>query len=89
MTDYNTVLYEIGRPEDAVCTISMNRPEQRNAINREMAEELLDALTRVRDEKAVKVVVLTGAGRAFSAGAAPDAEPDGASDGPPCGGAYG
>ncbi len=68
MTDYNTVLYEIGGPEGAVCTISMNRPEQRNAINREMAEELLDAFTRVRDEKAVKIVVLTGAGKSFCAG---------------------
>ncbi|PKN41571.1 MAG: hypothetical protein CVU59_13780, partial [Deltaproteobacteria bacterium HGW-Deltaproteobacteria-17] len=41
---------------------------QRNAINREMAEELLDALTRVRDEKSVKVVVLTGTGKSFCAG---------------------
>jgi len=68
MTDYNSVLYEIGGPDGAVCTISMNRPEQRNAINVEMAEELLDAFTRVRGEKAVKVVVLTGAGKSFCAG---------------------
>ncbi|MDI6831581.1 MAG: enoyl-CoA hydratase/isomerase family protein [Actinomycetota bacterium] len=68
MTDYNTVLYEIGGPDGAVCTISMNRPEQRNAINREMAEELLDAFTRVRGEKAVKIVVFTGAGKSFCAG---------------------
>ncbi len=68
MTEYNSILYEIGGPEAAVCTITMNRPEQRNAINREMAEELLDAFTRVRDEKAVKVVVLTGAGKSFCAG---------------------
>lgn len=68
MPDYNTVLYEIGGPDGAVCTISMNRPEQRNAINRELAEELLDALTRARDERAVKVVVLTGAGKSFCAG---------------------
>ena len=68
MTDYNSVLYEIGGPEDSVCTISMNRPEQRNAINVELAEELLHALTRVRDEEGVKVVVLTGAGKSFCAG---------------------
>lgn len=68
MPDYSNLLYEIGGPEDAVCTISMNRPDQRNAINREMAQELLDALTRVRDEKSVKVVVLTGAGKSFCAG---------------------
>lgn len=68
MKEYKTVLYQIGGPENAVCTITMNRPEQRNAINREMAEELLDAFMRVRDEKAVKVVVFTGAGKSFCAG---------------------
>ena len=68
MSNYNTVLYEIGGPENTVCTITMNRPEQRNAINRELAEELLDAFTRVRDEEGVKVVVLAGAGKSFCAG---------------------
>jgi len=68
MPEYRNVLYEIGGPEDRVCTISMNRPDQRNAINREMAEELLDAFTRVRDEDTVKVVVLTGAGKSFCVG---------------------
>ncbi len=65
---YNTILYDIGGPDGAVCTISMNRPEQRNAINVELAEELLRALTRARDEEGVKVVVLTGAGKSFCAG---------------------
>ncbi len=68
MSEYNDVLYEVGGPENALCTISMNRPDQRNAINRELAEELLDAFTRVREEKTVKVVVLTGAGKSFCAG---------------------
>ena len=66
--NYNTILYEIGGPENAVCTITMNRPEQRNAINREMAAELLDAFRRVRDEASVKVVVFTGAGKSFCSG---------------------
>jgi len=68
MSEYNAILYEIGGPEDAVCTISMNRPDQRNAIDRGLAEDLLAALTQVRDEKSVKVVVLTGAGKSFCAG---------------------
>ena len=39
----------------------MNRPDQRNAINKELAEELLDAFTRVRDrEPGVKVVLFSG-----------------------------
>lgn len=68
MGEYSSVLYEVGGPEDAVCTISMNRPDQRNAINRELADELLDAFNRVREERNVKVVVLTGAGKSFCAG---------------------
>ncbi len=47
MNEYNAVLYEVGGPDDAVCTISMNRPDQRNAINREMADELLLSSQRV------------------------------------------
>lgn len=66
--NYHTILYEIGGPENAVCRITMNRPEQRNAINREMAAELLDAFRRVRDEASVKVVVFTGAGKSFCSG---------------------
>lgn len=66
--DYQFLLYEIGGPEDAVCYITMNRPDQRNAINREMAEEMLDAFTRVRDEEKVKVVLFTGAGKSFCTG---------------------
>ncbi len=68
MSEYNAILYEIGGPEDAVCTISMNRPDKRNAINRELAAELLDAFTRVDKEEKVKVVVFTGAGKSFCAG---------------------
>jgi len=65
---YETLTYEIGGPEDAVCSITLNRPDQRNAINRQMAEELIDAFTSVRDEEAVKVVVLAGAGKSFCVG---------------------
>lgn len=68
MSDYNTILYEVGGPDDSLCTITLNRPDQRNAINREMADEMLDAFTRVRDEEKVKVVLFTGAGKSFCAG---------------------
>ena len=53
---------------DAVATVTLSRPEALNAITREMLLELgsaLDALATARD---LRVVVLTGAGRAFSAG---------------------
>ncbi len=65
MDRYTTILYEIGGP---VCTITLNRPDKYNAINREMAAELIDAFHRVRDEASVAVVVLAGNGKAFCTG---------------------
>lgn len=65
MSDYTTLLYQIEGP---VCTITLNRPDKYNAINREMAAELLDAFRRVRDETGVGVVVLAGSGKAFCTG---------------------
>ena len=66
--NYNTILYETGGLEGAVCKITMNRPEQRNAINREMAEEMLDAFLRAKKDPKVKVILFSGAGKSFSAG---------------------
>lgn len=65
MSEYTTIIYEV---QGAVCTITLNRPDKYNAINREMAQELLDAFRRVRDENGVGIVVLTGAGKAFCTG---------------------
>jgi enoyl-CoA hydratase/carnithine racemase len=65
MSGYTTILYEI---KGAVCEITLNRPDKYNAINREMAAELLDAFRKVRELPEVGVVVLSGAGKAFCAG---------------------
>jgi enoyl-CoA hydratase/carnithine racemase len=65
VSEYTTILYEISGP---VCTITLNRPDKYNAINREMAAELLDAFHKVRDEAGVGVVVLAGSGKAFCTG---------------------
>jgi len=54
--------------EDGIATLTMNRPERRNALSREMMEGLLAALPRLAADPAVRVVVLTGAGNAFCAG---------------------
>lgn len=51
-----------------VCTITLNRPEALNAITPTMLESLGDALEAASTDPGVRVVVLTGAGRAFSAG---------------------
>ena len=63
---YEAILLEI---EDHVATITLNRPEQMNAWNQQMAGEISDALHECNDRNEVRAVVLTGAGRAFCAGA--------------------
>ncbi len=52
----------------AVRTITLNRPEVRNALSWELRATLRDAFELARDDKNVRVVVLTGAGRAFCSG---------------------
>lgn len=62
---YRTILFT---EEEGVATIFLNRPERRNAIGVEMVNELLYALESAKDNEAVRVLVLTGAGKAFCAG---------------------
>ena len=54
--------------DGAVATITLNRPEARNALTATVKEALLDALTRCASDPTIRVVVLTGAGQAFCAG---------------------
>jgi E-phenylitaconyl-CoA hydratase len=54
---------------DHVAVITLNRPEVRNAMNRELRQSLMESLQRVRDDSEIRVAVITGAGRTFSAGA--------------------
>jgi 2-(1,2-epoxy-1,2-dihydrophenyl)acetyl-CoA isomerase len=54
--------------DDGVLTLVMNRPESRNAINSELAQRLLDAVSRAAIDPEVHVIVLTGAGKAFCSG---------------------
>jgi enoyl-CoA hydratase/carnithine racemase len=57
------------RADGPVATITLNRPERRNAINPEVTSALADSLTRAETDESVRVVVLTGAGdKAFCAG---------------------
>ncbi len=52
----------------AAGTIVLNRPDKRNALNRELLIEIEDALRTFHREKPVRAVVITGAGSAFCAG---------------------
>ncbi|SDM08652.1 2-(1,2-epoxy-1,2-dihydrophenyl)acetyl-CoA isomerase [Oryzisolibacter propanilivorax] len=54
--------------DDGVATITLNRPEARNALNQAVRLGLADAVARVRDDDAVHSVILTGAGGAFCSG---------------------
>jgi len=53
---------------EGIAILVMNRPERLNALNNELASALNDALGRIAKDPSVKVVVITGAGRAFCAG---------------------
>ena len=60
-----TVLYEM---RDQVAVITLNRPDSLNAINRQLRSELGGAILRYDQDEDARVAIITGAGRAFSAG---------------------
>ena len=64
--DYTQIVYEVA---DHIATITLNRPEQLNAFTNRMMRELIDAFDRVDADDEVRVVIVTGAGRGFCAGA--------------------
>jgi 2-(1,2-epoxy-1,2-dihydrophenyl)acetyl-CoA isomerase len=62
----DTVLYEVA---DGIATITLNRPQSLNALLPEMNDRLAELVGEAEADEAVRVIVLTGAGKAFSAGA--------------------
>lgn len=62
---FTCIRYEIA---DSILTITLNRPEQMNAFTVAMAYELIEAFRRASEDDAVRVIVVTGAGKAFCAG---------------------
>lgn len=65
MSSYKFLLYRV---ENGVATITLNRPDVYNALNDEITFELQDVLKAVAKDDAVRVVVLTGEGKAFCSG---------------------
>jgi len=63
---YETLLYEVA---DEIATITLNRPAKLNAYTPAMGVELVDAYRKADADPDVRVIVMTGAGRAFCAGA--------------------
>ncbi|MCB0738123.1 MAG: enoyl-CoA hydratase/isomerase family protein [Bacteroidetes bacterium] len=65
MSEFNAIKYHVA---NGVATISLNRPDRFNAFNNEQSFELQDALKLVKRDNDVRVVVLTGEGKAFCSG---------------------
>ena len=63
---FSTLRYEV---EDRVAVITLDRPERLNAMDRQLVRELGDAVDLVQGDEGVRVAIITGEGRAFSAGA--------------------
>jgi len=62
---YKCLLYEI---KDAIATLTLNRPERLNALGDTLRDDLHDAIRRASEDAAVRVIVLTGAGKGFCSG---------------------
>jgi len=62
---YERVIYEV---KDAVAAITLNRPDAYNALNLALARDLFHAVLEADEDRAVRSIVITGAGKAFCAG---------------------
>ena len=67
MSTYEHILVE---PHDGIVTLTLNHPENLNAMTAEMGDEVTDAVRNLNQDKNARVLILTGAGRAFCAGGA-------------------
>lgn len=63
---YETIQYVV---EDGIATLTLHRPERMNAFTAQMMLEMIDCFDEIDADDAVKAVIVTGAGRAFCAGA--------------------
>ena len=64
--DFDTIRYEVA---DGLCRVTLDRPEHMNGMTNQMVREAYDALQRAATDPSIRVLVLTGAGKAFCPGA--------------------
>ena len=64
--EFETILYD---KKDKVLTITLNRPERLNAYTGQMQADLIEAFDKAGKEDDIRVIIVTGAGRGFCAGA--------------------
>src|SRR5260370_3252246 len=63
---YETIKYEVA---EQILTITLNRPDKLNAFNGTMQKEMIDAFDAADKDDTIRAIIVTGAGRAFCAGA--------------------
>src|SRR3569623_579708 len=63
---FETLLYSV---EDGIATVTLNRPDKLNAFNTQMMKDMIAAFDETDRDDAVRAVIVSGAGRAFCAGA--------------------
>ena len=64
--EFQTIIYEV---RNQIAFVTFNRPESMNAVNRQMARDLVDACKQIEDDDGIRIAIFTGAGeKAFSAG---------------------
>jgi enoyl-CoA hydratase len=65
--DYEYI--ELTKTDEGIATVKMNRPEQRNALCRELLTEIIDVFKKLDQDETVRVIIFTGTGKTFAAGA--------------------
>lgn len=68
MNGYENITVERLGTEDRLARITLNRPDKLNALSPELLAELERALKNLEEDAGVRVIILRGSGRAFSAG---------------------
>ncbi|MEI6594433.1 MAG: enoyl-CoA hydratase-related protein [Bacteroidota bacterium] len=63
--NYETILFEIS---EGIATLTLNRPEVFNAFNEQQSTDVIDALKICEKDKTIRVLILTGSGKAFCSG---------------------
>lgn len=64
---YETIIYKVS-PSEGIAWVTMNRPEKRNAINKQMIMEMSEAFRTAEKDERIKVIIFSGEGPCFSAG---------------------
>jgi 2-(1,2-epoxy-1,2-dihydrophenyl)acetyl-CoA isomerase len=62
---YETILYSV---ENGIATLTLNRPDVFNAFNEQLSADVNDALKKTAKDKTIRVLIITGAGKAFCSG---------------------